>query len=86
MFESYTSGEFWRLYQNLPASVRQAADKQFALFRQNPSHPSLHLKPVGDLWSARVTDAYRAVTYREGNTFFWWWIGHHDAYERLINL
>ena len=28
-----------------------AADKQFELFRKDPTHPSLHLKPVGGLFS-----------------------------------
>jgi len=83
-FESFASPDFWALYHQLPNSIRQAADKQFALFQQNPLHPSLHLKPVGDLWSVRVTDAYRALAVRERNAFYWFWIGNHDDYERLI--
>ena len=83
-FESYASGEFWDLYHRLPATIRRAADKQFALFQQDPSHRSLHLKPVGAFWSARVTEGYRAVALREQNKFYWFWIGTHDEYERLI--
>jgi hypothetical protein len=55
--ESYASRDFWELYRNLSDSLQKTADKQFALFQQDPSHPSLHLKPVGDFWSARITDA-----------------------------
>ena len=62
----------------------ETADKQFALFRKNPSHPSLNLKPVGDFWSVRVTQSYRALAFREGPSFYWFWIGGHDEYERLI--
>ena len=82
--ESYASPDFWDLYRNLPDPIQKAADKQFALFRQDPSHPSLHIKPVGDLWSARITDAYRALARRDGNACYWFWIGNHDDYERLI--
>src|ERR1017187_1674350 len=46
--ESYASRDFWELYHKLPNAIRESADKQFALFQQDPSHPSLHLKPVGD--------------------------------------
>ena len=45
-FESYASPEFWELYHRLPTAIQSAADKQFALFQQDPSHPSLHLKPA----------------------------------------
>jgi hypothetical protein len=54
------------------------------MFLQNPLHPSLHLKPVGGFWAVRITDAYRALAVREGNTFTWVWIGSHDEYERII--
>jgi hypothetical protein len=50
----------------------------------NPKHPSLQLKPVGALWSARVTDNYRALAIREENVFTWFWIGLHDEYVRIL--
>ena len=83
-FESCASRDFCDQYDRLPATVRKAADKQFARFRQDPSHPSLHLKPAGEVWSVRVTEAYRARAIRQENTFYWFWIGRHDEYERLI--
>jgi len=43
------------------------------------------LKSVGGLWSVRINDAYRALAVREGDVFYWFWIGAHDQYERLIN-
>ncbi len=30
-------GAFWKLYNELPGHVRELADKQFALFLENPS-------------------------------------------------
>ncbi len=58
---------------------------KYAIFEQDPRHPSLQLKPVGGFWSVRVNAAYRALAVREGNVFTWFWIGSHDDYERLIN-
>ena len=48
------SARFWALYAELPAEVRTTADKNYALLKDNPQHPSLHFKKVGPLWSARV--------------------------------
>ncbi len=39
---------------NLPAEVRELADKNFELLKENPRHPSLQLKRIEELWSARV--------------------------------
>jgi hypothetical protein len=38
--------EFWREYHALPADIRERADKQFALLRANPRHPSLQFKKL----------------------------------------
>jgi len=83
-FESKTLLEFWEHYNDLPGDIRRRADKQFSLFTANPRHPSIQLKPVGEFWSARVTDDYRALAIRGGNVFTCFWTGPHDEYERLI--
>ena len=83
-FEHRTLPSFWTTYQELPEDLRRRADKQYELLASNPTHPSLRLKPVGDLWSVRVSDGYRALALRELNTFTWFWIGSHDDYERLL--
>ena len=82
---SKTLPEFWDCYRGLPLEIQRRADKQFALLRENPAHPSLQLKPVGEFWSCRVSEAYRALAVRDGNTFTWFWIGKHDGYERLLS-
>ncbi len=82
--QSKTLPEFWDQYKDLPEDIQRRADKQFSLFVANPQHPSIQLKPVGEFWSARVTDAYRALSIREANVFTWFWIGPHDEYMRLL--
>jgi hypothetical protein len=83
-FRSKALPSFWDSYDALPEDMRRRADKQFRLFLNNPTHPSIQLKPVGALWSARVTDSCRALAIREDDVFTWFWIGLHDDYERLI--
>jgi hypothetical protein len=43
----FASPAFWEAYESLPKAVRELADKNYALLKQNPQHPSLHLKKLG---------------------------------------
>lgn len=56
----FASRAFWEAYDKLPEQVRALADKNFALLKDNPRHPSLQLKKVGRFWSARVFPLPRA--------------------------
>lgn len=78
--------DFWDHYRRLPEAVQRVADKNFRLLKNDPYHPSLHFKKLhADLWSARVGLDHRALaTPVDAGTFVWFWIGRHDAYERLI--
>jgi hypothetical protein len=60
------------------------ADKNFALMKSDPRHPSLRLKRVGDYYSARVGLAYRALGVEVPDGILWIWIGNHAEYEKLI--
>ena len=82
--ECKTLPSFWDGYANLPKDIQRRADKQFALLIENPHHPSLQLKPVGEFWSARVTDDYRALAFREETVLTWFWIGPHDEYAKIL--
>ena len=87
--EHRATSEFWQHYYALPAHVRTSADKQFALLKGNPQHPSLQFKKIGErhgeeIYSARATLSYRALAVRRPYGFLWFWIGDHQAYEHLI--
>jgi hypothetical protein len=82
--KSSTTVRFRRLYAALPADIRSAARKQFRLWRENRSHPSVQFKKVGRFWSARVTDSFRALAYLKGDDFYWFWIGRHDEYDQIL--
>jgi hypothetical protein len=36
--------KFWQFYEQLPREIQALADKNFALLKRNPQHPSLHFK------------------------------------------
>jgi hypothetical protein len=80
----FASPDFWAAYRNLPEAVRNLADKNFALLKSEPRHPSLHFKKVGKLWSARVGLHYRALATEVDGDLVWFWIGSHAEYDRLI--
>ncbi len=84
------NANFWKLYDQLPADIRSRADKQYALLRANPQHPSLHLKKVTvrdghEIWSVRITQKYRALAVRLPTDYLWFWIGEHGEYEQRLS-
>ena len=80
----FASPQFWEAYDGLPESVRALADKSFARLKADPQHPSLHFKPVGRYWSARVGLHYRALAVEVDADRVWFWIGSHADYDRLV--
>ena len=81
---SFADERFWNLYNQLPYSIQQLADKQFEIFERAPQHPSLHLKKIGPFWSARVGIDYRVVARFRNGAMHWFWICTHTGYNKLI--
>jgi hypothetical protein len=67
----------------MPEHIRALADKQFALLKADPRHPSLHFKRVGRFHSARVGTHYRALAVDVTDGVLWFWIGSHAEYDRI---
>jgi hypothetical protein len=63
--------------------VRRQARKQFRIWLKNPQHPSLHFKPVGSYWSARVNRDIRVLGIRRNDEIVWFYIGAHESGWRL---
>jgi hypothetical protein len=58
----FASPASWGAYKKLPKTVRKLADKNYALLKADPNHPSLHFKKVaatGQCGSAFVTGRLR---------------------------
>lgn len=85
--KSSTTSRFWKLYEALPEDVQRRADKAYRLWQLNPRARGLDFKRVGrrrPIYSVRIGMGYRALGLLEGDTIIWFWIGHHDEYERLL--
>jgi hypothetical protein len=80
----FATPDFWYAYRRLPQQIRDLADKNFELLRNDPTHPSLRLKKVAAFWSARVGLHYRALAKHRGEGLVWFWIGHHTVYEQFL--
>lgn len=79
--------QFWRHYSQLPTDIRRRTAKAYRIWRIHPQSPGLQFKRVGKrraVYSVRITDAYRVLGLLEGETIYWFWIGAHDEYERII--
>lgn len=84
--KSYTTPDFWKAYAALPSALKEKARKAYQLWQENQSHPSLHFKKVGkNLWSARITQDYRALALKVGEDYYWIWIGSHDDYDDFLS-
>ena len=86
--KSRTTREFWKLYDKLPRSVQLQARVVYSRWRKNPRHPSLRFKCVNGrlaVYSIRVGASWRALGMLRDNTVTWFWIGSHEAYNRLLN-
>jgi hypothetical protein len=79
----FASPEFWFHYRLLPDDIQRLADKNFALLKTDPYHPSIRLKRIGNFWSARVGLRYRALAKECREGLVWFWIGPHGAYDKL---
>ena len=79
-----TASSFWECYKKLPLNIRNLADKNFQLLKDDHSHPSLQFKKVGKVWSARIGTHYRAVAIPIKDGFLWIWIGFHTEYDKLL--
>jgi hypothetical protein len=80
----FASPDFWFHYRQLPPEIRDLADKNFELLKENLRHPSLRLKKVGIFYSARVGLHYRVLAKERSEGLVWFWIGHHSDYDRLL--
>jgi hypothetical protein len=78
------SKRFWQCFDALPFEVQALARRNYALLRSEPSHPSLHFKAVGRLYSVRVGLYYRALGVSVATGVHWFWIGTHAEYDKLL--
>ncbi|MGR3178229.1 MAG: hypothetical protein ACUZ8E_09255 [Candidatus Anammoxibacter sp.] len=66
-----TTSRFRECFESFPEPVQKVAKKNFKLLKMNPSHPSLHFKKVGEIWSVRAGINHRAIAVEDGYDFIW---------------
>lgn len=84
---SQTTEDFDLCFQRLPARVQRIARRNYELWTDNPSHPSLQYKPVGHhgaVYSVRVGIGWRALGLKVQDTMVWFWIGSHAEYDKIV--
>jgi plasmid maintenance system killer protein len=87
MMKSRGTQSFWKCYYELPKEIRRQAVKTYHMWREHPEAGGLQFKRVGKkeaVYSIRVNDSYRVLGLLEDNTIYWFWIGKHDEYERIL--
>ena len=70
MMKSSVTKAFRKLLDKLPESVQEQADKTYALWQEDPYHPSLQFKRVSQrqpIYSARVSLNYRVLGLMESD-------------------
>ncbi len=84
-FKSRRARSFRKAFDALPESIQAQARAAYALWKVNPFHPSLNFKHIRNgVWSARITDQYRALGVMESDAVTWHWIGTHRGYDERL--
>ncbi|NBD16491.1 MAG: hypothetical protein GVY04_10235 [Cyanobacteria bacterium] len=85
---SELTNDFVQRFAQLPERVKQTARKNYKLWKENPTHPSLEFKKLNTqepLYSIRVGIGWRAVgILKTSNKIIWFWIGSHSEYDKLL--
>ena len=84
---SRTNKTFRKLFTALTPELQRATEKAYRKWRENPAHPSLDFKRVHatePIYSARITLGWRSVGILHGTEIVWFWLGSHNAYDKLL--
>lgn len=84
---SRTTRQFRSNFSRLPENVKERSREAYRRFVENPNHPGLRFKRVHTaepIYSVRVSQDYRALGIKKGDTIVWFWIGSHADYDALL--
>ena len=81
--------EFIAAFAALPDRIKRPARKNYRFWSQNPAHPSLDFKRIGNSVPAyyiRVGIGWRALGVHDetDDTITWFWIGSHAEYDGIL--
>lgn len=79
-----THRKFWKCFDALPLGAQKLARGKYALWKSNPTHPSLKFEERRNgVCVVRIGDHLRSIGLREGDVIVWFWIGTHEEYNRF---
>ncbi len=87
-YKSFITKDFLRLFNNFPNRVKKETRKYYKLWKENPTHPSLHFKRISNnsnIYSVRIGIGWRAIGVNDDNCIIWFWIGSHSEYDTYLN-
>ena len=81
---SEVNADYWACFNALPKEIQRRTELAYALWRDNPHHPSLQFMRKADVWSVRITDNYRGLGRLRDDTMIWFFVGNHAEYLRVL--
>lgn len=79
---SRVTASFIEAFRRLPPEIQERTKRAYKEWRANPA--ARKFKRVGEDVSVRIDRNYRALGYIEDDTVYWYWVGRHDDYDRLL--
>ena len=81
--EIFLTKEFKENFSCLEKQIQKQAEKQIAIFKNNPFYPSLHTEKLvpksREVWSFRIDIKYRIIfRFLNDNTVAFLTVGPHD--------
>ena len=86
--KSHLTKDFIKCFRKLPDRIKNLTRKNYRIWVENPSHPSLNFKEVPDgsnIHSVRIGIGWRALGVVQDDNIIWFWIGSHSDYDQLIS-
>ncbi|MBT5299471.1 MAG: hypothetical protein HOL41_14080, partial [Rhodospirillaceae bacterium] len=79
---------YWHHFDDLPAEVRELAEENYHLWKENPRNPGLRFKQIHDtmpVFSFRVGMRHRTVDIETDDAkIVWFWVRSFEAFKAQI--
>lgn len=80
--------KFDKLFSQLPNPVKDLTRDVFKQWCVNPFDPRLEFKALdrsaNKCWSIRIGSRYRALCWAYKSEWLWFWVGSHEAYNKVV--
>ncbi len=74
---------FKKAYSKLPEAIKRKCRQKLGFFVDDPSHPSLNLHRINDLWEFYIDRRHRCILRKEGSIYYLIAVGGHEIVDRF---